>query len=263
MVNTRGDLTIGLLPPPGSAPAEWLVSDGPVDYESALATMAARATAIAQGRARELIWLLEHPPLYTAGTSSRPQELIEARFPVHVTGRGGQFTYHGPGQRVGYVMLDLKRRAPDVRRFVATIEEWIIRTLAAFAVRGERREDRIGVWVRRPDKEATLSEGAEDKIAAIGIRVQRWVTLHGFSLNVAPDLSHFSGIVPCGVSDRRYGVTSLADLGRKVSMQEVDNVLRDEFEELFGATADAQKLVSTEKRSPGRRSAKSAEPASR
>ncbi|MGD0419473.1 MAG: lipoyl(octanoyl) transferase LipB [Xanthobacteraceae bacterium] len=257
--STRNDLKTGLVPVAGSPPAEWRVSAGTVDYNVALAEMTARAAAIARGEASELIWLLEHPPLYTAGTSSRPQELLDARFPVHVAGRGGQFTYHGPGQRVGYVMLDLKRRAPDVRRFVATIEEWTIRALAAFAVRGERREDRIGVWVRRPDK----GEDAEDKIAAIGIRVQRWVTLHGFSLNVAPDLSHFSGIVPCGVSDRRYGVTSLADLGRKVSMQEVDNVLRDEFEALFGATADAQKLVSTEKRSPGRRSAKSAEPASR
>ena len=221
--------------------------------------MAARAEAIAQGKARELIWLVEHPPLYTAGTSARPQELIEARFPVYTAGRGGQFTYHGPGQRVGYVMLDLKRRAPDVRRFVATIEEWIIRTLAAFEVRGERRDDRIGVWVRRPDKGA----GAEDKIAAIGIRVQRWVTLHGFALNVAPDLSHFSGIVPCGVSDPRYGVTSLADLGVPVAMGDVDSALRAEFEKLFGATAEAQKFASTENNSPGRRSAKSSAPASR
>ena len=221
--------------------------------------MTARAAAIARGEARELVWLVEHPPLYTAGTSAQPQELIEARFPVYTAGRGGQFTYHGPGQRVGYVMLDLKRRAPDVRRFVATIEEWIIRTLAAFDVRGERRDDRIGVWVRRPEK----GEGAEDKIAAIGIRVQRWVTLHGFSLNVAPDLSHFSGIVPCGVSDPRYGVTSFADLGVPVSMHEVDKVLRAEFEKLFGATVDAQTLASTENSSPGRRSAKSAAPASR
>src|SRR5689334_8883495 len=152
--------------------------------------MAARAQAIARGEAPELVWLLEHPALYTAGTSAKPDELLAARFPVHVAGRGGQFTYHGPGQRVGYLMLDLKRRAPDVRRFVATVEEWIIRTLGALGVQGERREDRVGVWVRRPDK----GEGAEDKIAAIGIRIQRWVTLHGFSLNVAPDLSHFSGI---------------------------------------------------------------------
>ncbi len=158
--------------------------------------------------------------------------MVDARFPVFEAGRGGQMTYHGPGQRVAYVMLDLKRRGPDVRRFVATLEEWIIRTLAAFNVRGERREDRIGVWVRRPDK----GEGYEDKIAAIGIRVQHWVTLHGMSLNVESDLSHFSGIVPCGVSEQRYGVTSLVDLGMPVSMAEVDMVLRREFEALFGAT---------------------------
>ena len=259
MVNTRGDLTIGLLPAPGSPPVEWLASEDTVDYDSALVTMGARATAIAQGEARECVWLLEHPPVYTAGTSSQPQELIEARFPVYRTGRGGQFTYHGPGQRVAYVMLDLKRRAPDVRRFVATIEEWIIRALAAFDVRGERRDDRIGVWVRRPDK----GDGFEDKIAAIGIRVQRWVTLHGVALNVAPDLSHFSGIVPCGVSEPRYGVTSLAALGRAAAVADVDRALRAEFEPLFGPTLAAQMLASTENNSPRRRSAKSAEPASR
>jgi lipoyl(octanoyl) transferase len=259
VVNTRDDLTIGLLPPAGAPPVEWRVSEERVDYDSALATMDARAAAIARGEARELVWLIEHPPLYTAGTSSQPQQLIEARFPVHSAGRGGQFTYHGPGQRVGYVMLDLKRRAPDVRRFVATIEEWIIRTLAAFGVRGERRNDRIGVWVRRPDK----GDGFEDKIAAIGIRVQRWVTLHGFAVNVAPELAHFSGIVPCGVSEPRYGVTSLADLGRSASMAEVDRALRAEFEPLFGTAADAQALASTENSSPRRRSAKSSARASR
>ncbi len=259
MVNTRNNLKIGLRPAAGSAPVEWLVSEHPVDYESALAFMAARAAAIAQGQAPELVWLLEHPALYTAGSSARPHELIEARFPVHTAGRGGQFTYHGPGQRVGYVMLDLKRRAPDVRRFVATIEEWIIRTLAALGVRGERRDDRIGVWVRRPER----GEGAEDKIAAIGIRVQRWVTLHGFSLNVAPDLSHFSGIVPCGIAAPGYGVTSLTDLGLTVTMPEVDKVLRAEFEPLFGATADAQNPANTENSSPGRRNVKSADMASR
>ena len=221
--------------------------------------MAARAVSIAQGEARELVWLVEHPPLFTAGTSAQPQDLIEARFPVYTTGRGGQFTYHGPGQRVGYLMFDLKRRAPDVRRFVATIEQWIIHTLAAFNVRGERRGDRIGVWVRRPEK----GQGAEDKIAAIGIRVQRWVTFHGFALNVAPDLSHFSGIVPCGISDRRYGITSLADLGAPVTMNDVDVTLRVEFEKLFGATAETQALASTENSSPGRRNAKSTAPASR
>ncbi len=259
MVNTRNDLTIGLLPAAGSPAVEWRVSDGLVDYDSALKVMAERAAAIARGDEPELVWLLEHPPLYTAGTSARPQELIEARFPEHVAGRGGQFTYHGPGQRVGYLMLDLKRRAPDVRRLVATIEEWLIRTLAVFAVPGEHREDRIGVWVRRADK----AEGAEDKIAAIGIRVRQWVTLHGFSLNIAPDLTHFSGIVPCGVSEPRYGVTSLADLGRPASMTEVDRALRNEFEPLFGAVADAQLLASTENKSPGRRNAISVKSASR
>jgi lipoyl(octanoyl) transferase len=259
VVNTRNDLTIGLLPAAGSPAVEWRVSDGLVGYENALDVMAERTAAIARGAEPELVWLLEHPPLYTAGTSARPQELIEARFPVHTTGRGGQFTYHGPGQRVGYVMLDLKRRAPDVRRFVATVEEWIIRTLASFGVSGERREDRIGVWVRRTGK----AEGAEDKIAAIGIRVRQWVTLHGFSLNVAPDLTHFSGIVPCGVSEPKYGVTSLADLGRPVAMAEVDRALRSAFEPLFGAVTDAQQLASTENRSPGRRGAISVESASR
>ena len=259
MVNTRGDPTIGLLPPAGSPPVEWLVSDGPVAYDSALATMTARAAAIARGDAHELVWLLEHPSLYTAGTSARPQQLIEARFPVHTTGRGGQFTYHGPGQRVGYVMIDLMRRAPNVRSFVATIEEWIIRALAAFDVRGERRDDRIGVWVRRPDK----GDGFEDKIAAIGLRVQRWVTLHGFALNIEPDLTHFSGIVPCGVSDLRYGVTSLADLGLTVSMPEVDMALRAAFAPLLGEIADAQALPSIENNSSRRRSATSSGPASR
>jgi lipoyl(octanoyl) transferase len=212
--------------------------------------MTARAAAIARGDVPELVWLLEHPPLYTAGTSARPDELLDARFPVHSVGRGGQFTYHGPGQRVGYVMLDLKRRAPDVRRFVATIEQWLIDALAAFNVRGERRDDRIGVWVRRPDKGA----GREDKIAAIGIRVRQWVTLHGFALNVEPDLSHFSGIVPCGVSEPRYGITSLADLGLTAIMPEVDMALRAAFAPLFGAIAEPQSVASTEKSSPPRRS---------
>ena len=253
MVNTRSDLTIGLLPAKDSAPVEWLVSDRPVAYEDSLAAMTARAAAIARGEAPELVWLLEHPPLYTAGTSSPPHEPIAARFPVHRTGRGGQFTYHGPGQRVGYVMLNLKNRAPDIRRFVATLEEWLIDALAAFDVRGERRDDRIGVWVRRPEK----GQNFEDKIAAIGVRVQSWVTLHGVALNVEPDLSHFAGIVPCGVSEARYGVTSLADLGRAASMAEVDGVLRAAFEPLFGATADAQAVGSTENNSPRRRSARS------
>jgi len=211
---------------------DWRLTEGLVAYEKALATMEERAAAVAAGTAAELAWLLEHPPLYTAGTSAQPGDLIEARFPVHRTGRGGQFTYHGPGQRVAYLMLDLRRRGSDVRRYVATLEEWMIRTLAAFNIRGERREDRIGVWVRRPDK----GEGCEDKIAAIGIRVKRWVTLHGVALNVEPELAHFSGIVPCGVSGARYGVTSLVDLGVPVTLPKVDMVLRREFEALFGPT---------------------------
>jgi lipoyl(octanoyl) transferase len=198
-----------------------------------------------------LVWLLEHPPLYTAGTSAKRDELLDARFPVFEAGRGGQMTYHGPGQRVAYVMLDLKRRGPDVRRFVATLEEWIIRTIATLNVCGERREDRIGVWVRRPEN----GDGFEDKIAAIGIRVRQWVTLHGMALNVDPDLSHFSGIVPCGVSEQRYGVTSLADLGVPASMADVDTALRREFEALFGPTGQA--VGSTENASPGRTSFRS------
>ena len=203
--------------------------------------MDARVAEIATGHASELAWLLEHAPLYTSGTSANAADVIDPRFPVHATGRGGQLTYHGPGQRVAYLMLDLKGRGPDVRRFVATLEEWIIRTLAAFNVSGERREDRIGVWVRRPDK----GKDYEDKIAAIGIRVKQWVTLHGMALNVEPDLSHFSGIVPCGVHEQRFGVTSLADLGIPVTMSEVDMILRREFEALFGPTTD-QIVGSTE-----------------
>ena len=212
------------------APVAWRIAPTPVAYDKALTVMQARAAAVAAGEADELVWLIEHPPLYTAGTSARPEHLVAPRFPVFTAGRGGQFTYHGPGQRVAYTMLDLKRRGGDVRRFVADLEEWLIRTLAAFNIRGERREDRIGVWVRRPDK----GEGCEDKIAAIGIRVKRWVSLHGVSLNVDPDLGHFGGIVPCGVGDRRFGVTSFLDLGRTVSMPEVDVALRRAFVEVFG-----------------------------
>ncbi len=201
-----------------------------MSYDEAVTVMEARVAAIARGEAPELVWLLEHPPLYTAGTSAQDTDLLEpARFPVHRTGRGGQYTYHGPGQRVVYVMLDLTRRRQDLRAYVASLEAWLIATLDAFNVRAERREDRVGVWVRRPEK----GEGAEDKIAAIGIRVRRWVSLHGISLNVEPDLAHFSGIVPCGV--RVHGVTSLADLGRIVSMEEVDIALRSAFMPIFGA----------------------------
>lgn len=233
MVNVRDALDFGLQTA-DLAPVEWRVSEGLVPYNEALAAMEARAAAIAQGNAPELVWLIEHPPLYTAGTSAKGGDLIEARFPVHASGRGGQFTYHGPGQRVVYLMLNLKRRRPDVRLFVASLEEWLIRTLAAFNVRGERRQDRIGVWVARPQRGA----GHEDKIAAIGIRLKRWVSLHGIALNVDPDLSHFAGIVPCGVADARYGVTSLVDLGHTVTMPEVDRVLRREFGGLFGAMQD-------------------------
>jgi len=257
VVNARDDLTFAL-PAPAGEPVEWRLGDALVGYRDAVAVMEARAAEIAAGGASELVWLLEHPPLYTSGTGARREDLLDARFPVFASGRGGQMTYHGPGQRVAYLMLDLKRRGPDIRRYVATLEEWIIRTLAAFDVRGERREERIGVWVRRPDK----GDGCEDKIAAIGIRVSRWVTLHGISLNVAPDLSHFSGIVPCGVNAERYGVTSLADLGLTVSMRQVDEVLRREFEALLGPTA-AQAVGSTENNSPHRLSLRSSPSLSR
>ena len=224
----------GFFAAPGAPPVEWAIADAPVDYLAAVAAMEARAAAIAEGLAAERVWLVEHPPLYTAGTSARPEDLVETdRFPVFQTGRGGQFTYHGPGQRVAYVMLDLGRRRRDVRGFVAALEEWLIGTLWAFHVRGERREDRVGVWVRRPDR----GREAEDKIAAIGIRMRRWVSFHGISLNVEPDLGHFSGIVPCGVHG--HGVTSLVDLGLPLTMADVDTALRTEFERIFGPTVDA------------------------
>jgi lipoyl(octanoyl) transferase len=203
--------------------------------------MEARAEAIAAGEAPELIWLLEHPPLYTAGTSAKAGDLLEARFPVHEVGRGGQYTYHGPGQRIAYVMLDLRRRKQDVRAFVCALEAWVINTLGAFNVKGERREGRVGVWVQRPEKPRGLDGSvAEDKIAALGIRVRRWVTFHGISLNVEPELSHFKGIVPCGIAEQHFGVTSLVDLGLPITMPEVDGVLRAEFEALFGETVSAR-----------------------
>ncbi|WP_082475920.1 lipoyl(octanoyl) transferase LipB [Methylobacterium sp. Leaf99] len=220
---------------PGSPPVEWRVSDGLVPYTQAVAIMETRAADIAAGRAPECVWLLEHPPLYTAGTSARAADLVDpGGFPVHRSGRGGQYTYHGPGQRVAYVMLDLNRRRADLRAYVAALEAWIIATLEAFNVRGERREDRVGVWVRRPEKGQGNGEGVEEKIAAIGIRVRRWVSFHGVSLNVEPDLSHFSGIVPCGITG--HGVTSLVDLGRLVTLPEVDMQLRAQFEAIFGTT---------------------------
>ena len=231
MVNDRQNLDLTTFSQPsGDGPVQWQVSDAPVPYLEAVAAMEARVAAIAAHQAPELVWLLQHPPLYTSGTSGRDGDLLEARFPLFTTGRGGQLTYHGPGQRVAYVMLDLKRRQPDVRAYVAGLEEWIIRTLAAFNVRGERREDRVGVWVSRPDK----GPGFEDKIAAIGVRLRRWVSFHGIAINVEPELSHFDAIVPCGVADPRYGVTSLVDLGLPVTMADLDIALRRAFEEVFG-----------------------------
>ena len=210
---------------------EWRVSDRPVAYEPAVADMEARVAAIRAGAAPELVWLLEHPPLYTAGTSARDGDLLDqGRFPVHRTGRGGQYTYHGPGQRVGYVMLDLKRRGCDVRRHVHDLEEWLIRTLAAFGVSGERRPGRVGIWVARG---AAGRAVREDKIAAIGVRVRRWVSYHGVSLNLDPNLEHFAGIVPCGIAEEGLGVTSLHALGHVASMAELDSALMIAFEDVF------------------------------
>ncbi len=237
----RPIMVSGTLTAPSSAPhhaaVEWRIAAGLTPYPAAVDAMEARVAAIHAGKAPELAWLVEHPPLYTAGTSARAADLLDPdRFPVFPTGRGGQLTYHGPGQRVGYVMLDLGRRGRDVRAHVAGLEEWLIRTLAAFGVRGERRADRVGVWLRRPDK----GPGAEDKIAAIGVRVRRWVTFHGVALNVAPNLDHYRGIVPCGIAGGTgtpFGVTSLADLGVSASTAEVDDALRTAFVATFGPVA--------------------------
>ncbi|SFJ49933.1 lipoyl(octanoyl) transferase LipB [Aerobium aerolatum] len=233
----RKQLPPTFLPTSANPPVEWRIEPGFVDYATALSVMEERAAAIRNDGARELVWLVEHPPLYTAGSSADSKDLIEPeRFPVYDAGRGGEYTYHGPGQRVAYLMLDLKRRKEDVRAFVAALETWIISSLAHFNVTGERREDRVGVWVTRPDK-PRLPDGspAEDKIAAIGIRLRRWVSLHGISVNVEPDLSHFGGIVPCGISG--YGVTSLVDLGLPVTMTDYDIALKAAFEEVFGPAA--------------------------
>jgi lipoyl(octanoyl) transferase len=235
-------LTVTPSPNPASAiaspPVEWRIGTELVSYPAAMAAMEARVAAIRAGTAPELVWLLEHPPLYTAGTSARPGDLLQARFPVYAAGRGGQYTYHGPGQRVGYVMLDLKARGPDLRRFVQDLEEWLIRTLARCGVKGERREGRVGIWVARGD-------GCEDKIGAIGVRVRQWVSFHGVSLNLDPDLDHFSGIVPCGIADGRFGVTSLAALGVRIAMPDLDDMLRAGFEEVFG-TGRARTVTQTE-----------------
>lgn len=233
----RTDLDFSMFPQAGSRPVRWRISDGLVPYQEAVDIMEQEVADIAEG-GDELVWLLEHPPLYTAGTSADARDLVQPdRFPVHATGRGGEYTYHGPGQRVAYVMLDLKRRRQDVRAFVAALEEVIIRTLGEMNVRGERREDRVGVWVCRPDR-PPLPDGtvAEDKVAALGIRLRKWVTFHGLSLNVEPDLDHFGGIVPCGIS--AYGVTSLVDLGLPVTMDDVDVLLREAFESVFGETVN-------------------------
>ncbi len=231
----RGSLSHLMRARPGAHSVEWLIAPGFTPYVEAVAFMESRVDAIAAGRAGELVWLVEHPPLYTAGTSAKETDLRDPRFPVHKTGRGGQFTYHGPGQRVAYVILDLNQRRQDIRAFVCALEDWLILTLAAFNIRGERRADRVGVWVQRPDKPKGLDGAtAEDKIAALGIRLRKWITFHGISMNVEPDLSHFSGIVPCGIADAHYGVTSLVDLGIPVTMVEVDSVLRREFTRIFG-----------------------------
>ena len=214
---------------------DWAISEAPVPYRTAETAMIRRARAIRAGEARELIWLLEHPPLYTAGTSAKPADLRDpSRFPVHETGRGGQYTYHGPGQRIAYVMLDVARRGRDVKCFVRDLENWIISALAVFNVEAGTREGRVGVWV---DRTQASGPPREDKIAAIGIRLKRWVSFHGISLNVEPDLEHFAGITPCGIDDPRYGVTSLADLGRIISMEEVDSALLRAFEDVFGERA--------------------------
>ncbi|KAA0916061.1 lipoyl(octanoyl) transferase LipB [Aquicoccus porphyridii] len=215
---------------------EWKITDGLTDYETALRFMEARVADIASGEAEECIWLLEHPPLYTAGTSARREDLTDPdRFPVFEARRGGQYTYHGPGQRVVYVMLDVGRRGHDVRRFVGQLEEWVIATLDQFNIRGEIRPGRVGVWVSRPEKPA-LPDGTprEDKIAAIGIRLRKWVSFHGISINVDPDLGHFSGIVPCGITG--HGVTSLVDLGLPVTMEDLDSALERTFPQVFDAT---------------------------
>ncbi|WP_269929738.1 lipoyl(octanoyl) transferase LipB [Aminobacter sp. HY435] len=230
----RSLIATSFLPISGSSPVEWRIEPGLTPYDRALAFMESRADQIRQGTSGELVWLVEHPPIYTAGTSAQESDLVDPdRFPVFKTGRGGEYTYHGPGQRVAYVMLDLKRRREDVRAFVAALEAWIIEALASFNVKGERREDRVGVWVVRPDRPALPGGSpAEDKIAAIGIRLRRWVSFHGIAINVEPELGHFSGIVPCGVSD--HGVTSLVDLGLPVTMDNLDVALKVAFENIFG-----------------------------
>jgi len=231
---SRDGLEHTFLPGSPSAPVEWRVEPGLTDYPAALAFMEKRATQIYEGTADEMVWLVEHPALYTAGTSARAEDLLmPGRFPLYKTGRGGEFTYHGPGQRVAYIMLDLKRRRQDIRAFVAALEEWGIRTLARFNIKGKRREDRVGIWVTRPEKAlGPDGKAAEDKIAAIGIRLRKWVSFHGIAINVDPQLEHYDGIVPCGIAD--HGVTSLVDLGLPVTMADVDIALGAAFRDIFG-----------------------------
>jgi len=221
-MDTNSDLNL--------APIDWMISDQLVDYQQAVQFMEQRVHDISVGKAPETVWLVEHPALYTAGTSADISELVDAdRFPVYKTGRGGRYTYHGPGQRVAYVMMDLSRRGRDVRRYVADLENWVIETLASFTIIGERREGRVGIWVRRGAPANPLAR--EDKVAAIGVRIRKWVSFHGISINVEPDLSHFDGIVPCGI--REHGVTSLWDLGITATLPEVDSALMNAFEKVF------------------------------
>ena len=225
--------------PKAARPVEWLSTKGLVPYDEALAEMTARVAAIQKGQARERVWLLQHPPIYTAGTSAKDQDLLDPRFPVFRTGRGGQFTYHGPGQRIVYLMLDLTRRRRDARAYVCAIESWLIAALADLGVEAFTRKGRVGVWVARPHySRGPGGEAAEDKIAALGLRLSRWVSSHGVALNVAPDLTHFSGITPCGIREAHLGVTSLEALGAPSDMKVVDAALRRRFEEIFGETVD-------------------------
>ena len=220
------------------SPVDWAVSSARISYDDAVAAMEARAAAIRKGEANELVWLLEHPPLYTGGTSAKPEDLLNAdQFPVYKTSRGGEYTYHGPGQRVAYVMLDLEKRGKDIRAYVYGLEQWLIEALDRFNVKAERRDDRVGVWVDRTEPGGPQRE---DKIAAIGVRIRKWVSFHGIALNVEPDLSHFGGITPCGISTPGFGVTSLVDLGLPVTMDESDDALNQAFEQLFGPTISAE-----------------------
>lgn len=221
----REDLSLNFLPQQNAAPVAWRIAPDYVPYPAAIDVMEAHAAQLCAGTAPEMVWLLEHPPLYTAGTSAKPNDLLDAnQLPIYQTGRGGQYTYHGPGQRVAYIMLDLQRRYCDIRRFVASLEEWIITSLAAFNIQGLRREDRVGVWVRTP--------GGEKKIAAIGIKIRKWISFHGIAINLNPQLAHYAGIVPCG--QREFGTTSLHELGVKATMPELDQALAQSFVQIFG-----------------------------